>query len=165
MATRRLTVIIVSGIVVAFLAGQALGGSITIKSYGSHGHFIGAHKSCGGCGRVAIRRPVAHPSHHRSVRITSPLRSRLVPIVAHRPIIVARPPAIRPIVVDPVFGVKVVSPRVVVHRPYVTVWLNNSNGSRTSVRLTRSGPGYLGPRGEWYRSMPTGSQLRVVYGF
>ncbi|UCG49741.1 MAG: hypothetical protein JSU94_08155 [Phycisphaerales bacterium] len=165
MSTRRSTFIIVSGIVLAFFAAEALGCSVTIKSHSSRGHFIGAHKGCGGCSRVAVRRPVVHHSHLRSVRITSPFRRRLVPILPQPPIIVARPPAVRPIVVDPLLGVTVAAPRVVVHKPNVIVWIRNSNGSRTSVRLTRSGTGYLGPRGEWYRSMPTGSRLRVVYGF
>jgi hypothetical protein len=47
----------------------------------------------------------------------------------------------------------------------VTVWITNSNGSTTSVRLTRQGPWYIGPRGEYYAQMPTNEQLRVVYGF
>ncbi len=47
----------------------------------------------------------------------------------------------------------------------VTVWITNSNGSRTSVTLTREGPWYVGPRGEYYAGMPTNEQLRRAYGF
>ena len=47
----------------------------------------------------------------------------------------------------------------------VTVWITNTNGSQTSVRLLRDGPGYIGPKGERYPSMPTEDQLRQVYGF
>lgn len=47
----------------------------------------------------------------------------------------------------------------------ITVWITNSNGSRTSVKLTREGPYYIGPRGELYTSLPTNEQLRIVYGF
>lgn len=47
----------------------------------------------------------------------------------------------------------------------VTVWVTNSNGSKIAVRLRRDGPGYIGPRGERYSSMPTEEQLRPVYGF
>ena len=54
---------------------------------------------------------------------------------------------------------------VVCERGPITVWITNSNGSRTSVKLTREGPWYVGPRGEYYAEMPTNGQLRVVYGF
>ena len=47
----------------------------------------------------------------------------------------------------------------------VTVWITNSNGSKIPVKLTKSGPNYIGPRGETYATMPTEDQLRPVYGF
>jgi hypothetical protein len=47
----------------------------------------------------------------------------------------------------------------------VSVWITNSNGSKSEVRLRRSGPSYIGPKGETYTSMPTEDQLRSVYGF
>ena len=47
----------------------------------------------------------------------------------------------------------------------VTVWVTNSNGSKIPVKLTKSGPNYIGPRGETYSSLPTQDQLRPVYGF
>jgi hypothetical protein len=46
----------------------------------------------------------------------------------------------------------------------VTVWINNSNGSRSPVLLTQDGPWYIGPRGERYFGIPTEEQLRVLYG-
>ena len=46
-----------------------------------------------------------------------------------------------------------------------TVWITLSNGSQYPVRLRRDGPGYIGPRGEHYSSLPTEEQLRPVYGF
>lgn len=46
-----------------------------------------------------------------------------------------------------------------------TVYFTNSNGSMSKVKLRKYGVGYLGTRGEYYRSMPTEEQLRVVYGF
>jgi hypothetical protein len=66
-----------------------------------------------------------------------------------------------------------VVPEVVIARPSVvevelstlTAWVTNSNGSKTAVELTRHGSCYVGPRGEWYTSMPTNEQLRIVYGF
>ncbi len=46
----------------------------------------------------------------------------------------------------------------------VTVWITNSNGSKTDVRLRRDGPGFRGPGGEYYDSMPTTEQLAQLYG-
>ena len=47
----------------------------------------------------------------------------------------------------------------------VTVWITNSNGSKVPVKLRKEGPGYIGPRGEHYSTLPTEEQLRTVYGF
>ena len=47
----------------------------------------------------------------------------------------------------------------------VDVWITNSNGSKKLVRLKKSGPNYIGPRGEIYSSMPSEEDLRSVYGF
>jgi len=47
----------------------------------------------------------------------------------------------------------------------VTVWITNSNGSRTPVKLRKVGPGYIGPKGEHYDNMPTVEQLKSLYGF
>ena len=47
-----------------------------------------------------------------------------------------------------------------------TVWIANSNGSRTAVVLQQgSGGQWIGPKGEYYDKMPTEEQLRSVYGF
>ncbi len=46
----------------------------------------------------------------------------------------------------------------------VTVWITNSNGSQQAVRLRRDGPGYIGPRGERYATLPTEAQLKQMYG-
>jgi hypothetical protein len=47
----------------------------------------------------------------------------------------------------------------------VTVWITNSNGSTIPVKLRKSGPGYIGPRGEHYAQMPSNEDLAKVYGF
>jgi hypothetical protein len=47
----------------------------------------------------------------------------------------------------------------------VTVNVTNSNGSITPVKLTKQGVGYIGPRGEYYDTLPTIEQLKPVYGF
>jgi hypothetical protein len=43
--------------------------------------------------------------------------------------------------------------------------IHNSNGSTSVVKLTRSGVGYVGPRGEYYDHLPTEAELKPVYGF
>ncbi len=47
----------------------------------------------------------------------------------------------------------------------VTIYITTSNDSRIPVTLQKSGPNYIGPRGEIYSSMPTEEQLSKVYGF
>ena len=47
----------------------------------------------------------------------------------------------------------------------VTVNITNSNGSVSQVKLRKHGVGYVGTRGEYYSSLPTGDQLRPIYGF
>lgn len=47
-----------------------------------------------------------------------------------------------------------------------TVWITNSNGSRTPVLLRAADGGtFIGPRGEYYAGLPTEDQLRPIYGF
>ncbi len=47
----------------------------------------------------------------------------------------------------------------------ISVWITNSNGSQQEVKLRKSGPNFIGPRGEVYSTMPTEVQLKQVYGF
>ena len=47
----------------------------------------------------------------------------------------------------------------------VLINIHNSNGSVSTVRVNRSGIGYVGPRGEYYDHLPTEAELRPVYGF
>ena len=90
-----------------------------------------------------VHREYGPPWQRRFVRIGPP------------PVVRVRPPA--PVVVAP-------APPVVLDRP-VTVWITNSNGSKTTVQLTRHNGWYVGPRGEYYDQMPTNEQLRLAYGF
>jgi len=43
--------------------------------------------------------------------------------------------------------------------------MTNSNGSVSQVKLKKYGMGYVGPKGEYYEQLPTGEQLRPIYGF
>jgi hypothetical protein len=57
-------------------------------------------------------------------------------------------------------------PSAAVSGPPVSVWVTNSNGSQTEVKLTRNADGtYTGPKGERYATMPTEEQLKQAYGF
>ena len=47
----------------------------------------------------------------------------------------------------------------------VTVNITNSNGSVSQVKLTKQGVGYVGPRGEYYDHLPSGDELKPIYGF
>ena len=78
------------------------------------------------------------------------------PYVAPAPVVIYRP---APQVVVPA------APPVQPDGVPVTLWVTNSNGSKTAVKLIQHGGSYEGPRGEWYTGLPTNEQLRVVYGF
>ncbi|MGB8225706.1 MAG: hypothetical protein WCE45_02385 [Sedimentisphaerales bacterium] len=86
------------------------------------------------------------------------------------------PPRIRPVIIFPprriilsptiVFGspTTTVVRETVVHDETVIVWVTNDNGSKTEVRLTRTNSGgYMGPRGEYYSSLPTEYELETLY--
>jgi hypothetical protein len=83
---------------------------------------------------------------------------------AHNVVVVRRPRR-RQIAVNLVPTVTVRTREIAVEQTKVRVWITNSNGSQTSVSLQKSGPGFVGPRGEYYTNMPTEKQLRIVYGF
>ena len=96
----------------------------------------------------------------------------------HGPGVIIIPPRIRPVIVFPPRGL-IISPTIilggsstvtrevvteVVREETVIVWVTNDNGSKTEVRLIRaSDGGYIGPRGEYYSSMPTEEQLETLY--
>jgi len=77
------------------------------------------------------------------------------------PVVVVRPP----VVVEPAPPVVIEQVPPIIQDSTITVWITNSNGSQTSLQLTRHGRWYVGPRGEYYDQMPTNEQLRVAYGF
>ena len=47
----------------------------------------------------------------------------------------------------------------------VTVNITNSNGSVSPIVLRKQGVGYVGPRGEYYNTLPTEEELKPIYGF
>ncbi len=100
--------------------------------------------------------PYGYPWRHDYVRIGPP-------VVVVRPPVVLEPAP--PVVVQPAPRVVVEQAPPVIADSTVTVWITNSNGSRTVVQLTRRGGWYIGPRGEYYDQIPTNEQLRAAYGF
>ena len=98
---------------------------------------------------------------HRHVVVVPPRRPRFV---RFGPPVVVQPPVVRRVVIQPAPPVVIQVPPPV-QETTIIVWITNSNGSKTSVNLTREGAWYVGPRGEYYMEMPTNEQLRVVYGF
>lgn len=53
-----------------------------------------------------------------------------------------------------------------IQQSMVTIWVTNTNGSRTPVTLRQVDGGmYMGPRGEYYTGLPTADQLKPAYGF
>jgi hypothetical protein len=147
MMRQRFLWIAVAGLAI-LLFGRGLRADTVRVGVGAHGAGFGFWIGSG---------PVYHPPmyrgswHHRYVRIMPP-----------HPGVVIVPP---PVVIDPRPPVIVQSPAPVIQPSTVEVWITNSNGSKNSVRLTREGPWYVGPRGEYYADMPTNEQLRIVYGF
>ena len=145
------------------LAGIALL-TITDNTYGWYGggyrdggHWDGGHRWGGG------------GWHHGPAVIIIPPRIRPVFCFPPRGIIISPtiflgspPPVTEVVVASP--PTQVVVTREVVHDETVVAWVTNDNGSRTEVRLTRTNDGgYVGPKGEYYSSMPTQEQLETLY--
>ena len=126
---------------------------VSISGFG--GAIVAPHAGIGlWIGRPAPAPVYRLPAHREYREYGPPWRHRFVRI-GSPPVVIVRPPA--PIVVRP-------APPVV-EDSQITAWITNSNGSKTSVQITRRGGWYIGPRGEYYDEMPTNEQLRTVYGF
>jgi hypothetical protein len=115
-------------------------------------------------------RPRGHGFDHGRDRGRDRGKVVIAPYDHHRRLVVIRPQMRRRIVIAPtiVFSSSTsacATTKVVEDRTF-TVWITNDNGSRSAVVLTKekNGPGYIGPRGEYYLDMPTEQQLKMVYG-
>lgn len=168
MTRQRLSFTVIVTAATFVFAGELLADTIVVGSPVVAG-VVASHRAGVGIwigGPVAP--PICHPPVHREVVVAAPWRHRFVPPwpPRHEPIVVHHPP-VRHVVIERAPVVTIPAPAVPVplEEGTVTVWITNSNGSRTSVKLTKHGPWYVGPRGEWYTTMPTNEQLRVVYGF
>lgn len=155
MFSKKIILISIVGTVLLACFGQALGGTLVIRSSTSRGHRIA---------RPIMPRIYNHP-FHRKHAFVRPHHRTFVKRRPHAHNVVVRRPRRRQIAVNLVPTVTVRTREIAVEQTTVTVWITNSNGSQTSVSLRRSGPGFVGPRGEYYPNMPTEEQLRMVYGF
>jgi hypothetical protein len=126
-------------------AGSNLTGGAVITSHGGFGVWIGS----------APTPPPHRFPPHRQIVVGGPWWHRTIRI-GPPPVVIVGPPVERPVVVRPAPPVE---------DREIMVWVTNSNGSKTSVKLAQRGRWYIGPRGEYYDEMPTNEQLRVVYGF
>jgi hypothetical protein len=80
------------------------------------------------------------------------------------PVYVAPAPIVveRPVVVEKTVVVQTPAPAPT---EIAVVWIANDNGSKTEIKLTRTSEGgYKGPRGEYYATMPTEEDLKILYG-
>lgn len=155
MFSRKIILISIVGTVLLTCKSQASGGTLILGSSTSIGHRIARPIT-----PLVYHRPFykKHVFHH--INQHTFLKRR-----PHHYQVAVRRPRTRQIAINLVPKVAVTRPEIVVEPTTITVWITNSNGSQTSVNLRRSGPGFVGPRNEWYPSMPTEEQLRIVYGF
>jgi hypothetical protein len=156
MLSKKIILTATVGTVLLMCSGKALGETFSFRlSIGSKNY---------------IAEPIGpgfhHPSFHNKHIIIPPHQRAFLKRRPHpHKVYVVNQPLIRGIAVNLVPNVTITRQEVAVEPTTVTVWITNSNGSQTSVSLRKSGPGFIGPRGEWYPDMPTNEQLRVVYGF
>ena len=156
MFGKKIILTSIVGTVLLVCSSQAFGGTFVFKSSISLGHRIARPIMPKVCHRPVPKKHIFIHPHQRSF-----LKRRPHPHKIH---VVTRPLR-RQIAVNLVPTITVRAREIAVEHTTVTVWITNSNGSQTSVSLRRSGPGFVGPRGEYYHNMPTEKHLRIIYGF
>ncbi|MHC4655331.1 MAG: hypothetical protein ACYS91_09980 [Planctomycetota bacterium] len=156
MFSKKIILISIVGTVLLVCTSKVWGGTFHLQLSTSRAH--------------CIARPIVPAFHHHSIHKKHAfIHSHHRTFVKIRPhphnVVVVRRPWRRRIAVNLVPTITVRTREMAVENTKVTVWITNSNGSQTSVSLQKSGPGFVGPRGEYYTNMPTQQQLRIVYGF
>jgi hypothetical protein len=160
MMRQRSLWLVVGGMAILFFGRELNAGTVI---FGAHS---GPHAGIGVWIGTPAPAPMCRPPMHERVIVTRPWHHPPVHVMPpYRDVVVVRPPVVERVIIEPQPPVIVQSPAPVVVEGTVEVWITNSNGSRTAVKVTRQGPWYIGPRGEYYTDMPTNEQLRVVYGF
>lgn len=108
-----------------------------------------------------------HHGHSRVVIVPPPVAPVIIcpprRVVVGAAVVIGPPPVVAvpaPVAVAPAPPAQAPAPDET-----ATVWITNGNGSKSSVVLKKQkdGPGYIGPNGEYYSSMPTEDQLKSVY--
>lgn len=152
MRHRWISMIVVTVVLTALVS--ELTGATALAGPGSRSAVVITPRvdACHRSGPAYRRAVIIGPRHRRFIRLGPP---RPQPVIVPRPVT-------KHIVIDPLPTITVTVP---VQPTTLTLWVTNSNGSRISVQLVKDGPWYVGPRGEYYTSIPTNEQLRVVYGF
>jgi hypothetical protein len=166
MTRHRFLLIVVIGALVLMLGSDLWAGAVIVSARPAPRPVVSRHVGLGAWIGAPAGARIHHPPMHRRGMVTGPWRHRFVRLgpSRHRTIVV-QGPTIRHMAVrrEPVVTVR--SSSVHVDAGTITVWVRNSNGSKTSVRLSKHGSSYVGPRGEWYTSLPSNERLRVIYGF
>jgi hypothetical protein len=152
MLGKRIHLIIAVGASLCLLAGNTFAKSIVVRRHSNRGHVI-----------VRPSRPAVIVQPHSKIIHRRPFSYKIEPKSPHHQLVIIHTPYGRIIKAYP--APRVVSPFGVVERIIVRVWFINPDGSRTAVELVKRGQRYIGPRGEWYREIPTKWQLRKAYGF
>jgi hypothetical protein len=135
-------------LILTVLAGIALL-AVADNTYADRGHGGGGHRG----GDFHHRGGGFHWGIGIGVLIAPPIE---------RPVIICPP---RQIIVSPTYVVAPPVTTTIVEERSVIVWVANDNGSRTEVTLVKTEDGgYMGPKGEYYSSMPSNGQLRSWYG-
>lgn len=98
---------------------------------------------------VYVQQPVVYQTPPQVVYVQQP------PQVVYQAAPVVQPP---PVVIEQTVRVETCQPAT------TTINIQNSNGSFTPVTLHQEGANWVGPKGEYYRGIPTVGQLRPLYG-
>ena len=167
MSRQRLIPMITVSMFLCLPVRNASGKTTVVNTCLTRGHLIAQPFSPGVVVRRVVRSPVLTPRHHHGkVMATRHSFHHIRPARPHcLGVVVGRRPCVRYFKAFPGRVVNGRSRTGAVERVIVTVWIANSNGSRTAVQLVKRGPGFIGPRGEWYKHMPTVTQLCIAYGF
>ena len=163
MLRQKIHLIIVVGTTLCLLVGSASGKPIVVHKHHGRGHVIARAHRPPATARPVIRHPALSVRPYSRTIHGRHYFHRIAPKRPRHHLVVIRTPYGRIIKAYP--GHRIISRYGYVERPIVRVWFTNSNGSRTAAELVRRGLGFVGPRGEWYKEMPTKWQLWIAYGF
>jgi len=153
MKTRKYIVVAVVAVAIFAVVSNSFAGPAKHRSRGKvaiHHSYRSRHKDTS----PHMRKFIATPCCRGKGIVVAPCRNRIV----------VRSHWLRAVFAPPRQTIVVTTPPKIIETAGITVWITNDNGSKTAVTLTRDGPCYVGPLGEYYTSMPTEAQLKMLYG-